>query len=84
VTQWTRVQRLSPENKGGFPYMPFRTGSRNGVCVRYSIPEMVCVWGTACPYMITCYFIGCFNLWGKVTLLWSPGNIPQLWFSSTH
>jgi hypothetical protein len=32
------------------------------------------------PYIITCYFIGRFNLWGKVTLLWSPGNIPQLQF----
>jgi hypothetical protein len=23
------------------------------------------------PYMVTYYFIGYFNLWGKVTLLWS-------------
>jgi hypothetical protein len=29
------------------------------------------------PYIITYYFIGCFNLWGEVTLLWSLGNIPQ-------
>jgi hypothetical protein len=29
VTQWTRVQRLSPQNKGGLPYIPFRAGYRN-------------------------------------------------------
>jgi hypothetical protein len=70
VTQWTRVQRLSPENKGGLPCIPFRAGYRNGV------------WGGGqlVPYIVTCYFIGCFNLWGEGTLLWSPGNIPQLWF----
>jgi hypothetical protein len=32
------------------------------------------------PYLITCYFIGHVNLWSKVTLLWSPGNIPQIQF----
>jgi hypothetical protein len=36
--------------------------------------------GTAYPIYNTCYFIGSFNLWDKVTLLWSPGNIPQLQF----
>jgi hypothetical protein len=32
------------------------------------------------PYIITCHFIGHSNLWGEMTLLWSPGNILQLWF----
>jgi hypothetical protein len=69
ATQWTQVQRLSPENKGGFPYIPLRVGYRNGG------------WVQLVPYIITYYFIGCFNLWGEVSLLWSPGDIPQLWFS---
>jgi hypothetical protein len=30
VTQRIRIQRLSPESKGGFPYIPFRAGYRNG------------------------------------------------------
>jgi hypothetical protein len=30
ATQQTHVQRLSPKNKGGFPYLPFRAGYRNG------------------------------------------------------
>jgi hypothetical protein len=29
-TQRTHVQRLSTENKGGFPYIPFRAGYRSG------------------------------------------------------
>jgi hypothetical protein len=29
ATQWTCFQRLSPENKGGLPYIPFREGYRN-------------------------------------------------------
>jgi hypothetical protein len=37
VTRRTHVQRLSPKNKGGFPYTPCRAGYRNG-------GE-----GTACP-----------------------------------
>jgi hypothetical protein len=28
ATQQTHVQRLNPENKRGFPYMPFRAGYR--------------------------------------------------------
>jgi hypothetical protein len=68
TTQWTQVQRLSPENKGGFPYIPFRIGYRN---------DRGCIF---VPFIITYYFIGCFNLWGKVPLLWSPCNILQLWF----
>jgi hypothetical protein len=28
-TQWTRVQRLSPKNKGGLPYIPLQTGYRS-------------------------------------------------------
>jgi hypothetical protein len=28
ATQQTPVQRLSPENKGGFPYIPFSAGYR--------------------------------------------------------
>jgi hypothetical protein len=35
ATQQTQVQRLSPEDKGGFPYISFRAGYRKG--------------GTACP-----------------------------------
>jgi hypothetical protein len=64
-TQRTHFQRLSSENKGDFPYVPFRAGYRNGE-----------VW--LIPYIITCYFIGCFNLWGEVTFLWSLGYIPHL------
>jgi hypothetical protein len=30
VTQQTHVQRLSTENKGGLPFIPFREGYRNG------------------------------------------------------
>jgi hypothetical protein len=30
ATQQTQVQSLSPENKGRFPYIPFRAGYRNG------------------------------------------------------
>jgi hypothetical protein len=67
ATQQTQVQRLSPENKGGFPYIPFSAGYRNGGM------QLV-------PYIITCHFIGHSNLWGEMTLLWSPGNILQLWF----
>jgi hypothetical protein len=69
VTQWTDVQRLRSKNTGGLPYIPFTAGYRNGGRL-----QLV-------PYIIVCYFIGCFNLWGEVTLLWSPGNIPQLLFS---
>jgi hypothetical protein len=29
ATQWTQVQKLSPKNKGGFPYIPFRASYRN-------------------------------------------------------
>jgi hypothetical protein len=29
VTQWIHIQSLSPENKGGFPYIPFRADYRN-------------------------------------------------------
>jgi hypothetical protein len=49
ATQQTQVQRLSLENKEGFPYIPFKAGYRNGGV------QLV-------PYMVTCYFIGCFNL----------------------
>jgi hypothetical protein len=49
ATQRTRRQRLSTKNKGGFPYIPFKAGYRNGGV------QLV-------PYKITCYFIGCFNL----------------------
>jgi predicted lipoprotein with Yx(FWY)xxD motif len=66
VTWWTWVQRLSPKNKAGLPYIPFRAGYRNGV-------QLV-------PYIITCNFIGCFNLLGEVTRLWSPGNFPNFGF----
>jgi hypothetical protein len=51
------IQRLSPENKGGLLYIPFREGYRNGV---YLV-----------SYMVTCYFLVRLNLWDKVTLLWS-------------
>jgi hypothetical protein len=68
ATEQAQVQRLGTKNKGGFSYIPFRAGYRNGGAM-----QLV-------PYIITCYFIGCFNLWGKVTLLWSLGNILQLWF----
>jgi hypothetical protein len=47
----------------------------------YTVWSRLQKWGIhLLPYIITCYFIGCFNLWGKMTLLWSPDNIPQLWF----
>jgi hypothetical protein len=39
ATQRTRVQRLSPENKGGFPYTTFSAGHRNGsgaACPKYN------------------------------------------------
>jgi hypothetical protein len=50
ATQWTHVQRLSPENKGDLPYIPFRAGYRNvGVHLL--------------QYIITCYFMAQFNLW---------------------
>jgi hypothetical protein len=66
VTQQTHGQRLSPKNKGGFPYISFRAGYRNG-------------WGVQLvPYIITCHCIGHCNLWGKVTFLWSSGKFPQL------
>jgi hypothetical protein len=58
---------LSPKNKEGFSYIPFKACYRNGGI------QFV-------PYTITCYFICCFNLWGEVTLLRSPGNILQLRF----
>jgi hypothetical protein len=58
VTQKIYIQRLIPGNKGDLPYIPFRAGYRNGGL------HLV-------PYMVTCYFIGHFNLWGKVTLPWS-------------
>jgi hypothetical protein len=70
ATQQTRVERLSTENKGGFPYIPFSAGYRNGVGGLQLV-----------PYITTCYFTGYFNLWGEGTLLWSPDYIPQLWFS---
>jgi hypothetical protein len=72
VTQWTQVQSLSTKSKGGCPFIPLREGYRNGGGIK--LIKFV-------PYIITCYFIGYFNLWGLVTLLWSPGNIPQLQFS---
>jgi hypothetical protein len=52
--QRTRIQRLSPKNKGGFPYILFRAGYRNGAV------RLV-------PHVITRYFTGCFDLWGEVT-----------------
>jgi hypothetical protein len=52
------IQRLSPKNKGGFPDVPCTALQKWGV-------QLV-------PYMVTYYFIGYFNLWGKVTSLVSP------------
>jgi hypothetical protein len=63
-----QFQRLSPGNKEDTPYVPFRTAYRNER------------WVQLVSYIITCYFIGFFKVWGKVTLLWSPGSITQLQF----
>jgi hypothetical protein len=49
-------QTVSPVNKGGFPCIPFRAVYRNGG-VQFI------------PYIITYYFIGCFNHWDEVILL---------------
>jgi hypothetical protein len=46
ATQQTQVQRLSPVNKGGLLYIPFRAGYRNGG----GGVQLV-------PYIITCYFM---------------------------
>jgi hypothetical protein len=57
VTPWTRVQRLSPKNKGGLLYISLRAGYRNA--------------GTAYLTHGHVLFHWLFNLWGKVTLHWS-------------
>jgi hypothetical protein len=59
ATLLSRPAVMSPENKGGLYYIPFRAGYRNGGRV-----QLV-------PYIVTCYYTGCFNLWGEATLLWS-------------
>jgi hypothetical protein len=38
VTQWIQVQRLSPEKKGGFPFILFRADYING---RYSFSHII-------------------------------------------
>jgi hypothetical protein len=41
VTQQTPVQKLSPENKRGFPYVPFRAGYRNGGKGLHVVPYII-------------------------------------------
>jgi hypothetical protein len=68
ATQQTHVQRLSARTKGAFL-----------ICHVEQVTEMG--WGVQLvPCIVTCYFIGCSNRWVEATLLWSPGNTPQLQF----
>jgi hypothetical protein len=49
----------------------------------YTIYSRLQKWGYSLSNTLP-YFIGCFNLCGEMTLLWSPGNIPRLRFSFVH
>jgi hypothetical protein len=55
TTQWIHVQTLRPRTKGTFLIYHLEQVKEMG--------ELQLV-----PYIITCYFIGCFNLWSEVTL----------------
>jgi hypothetical protein len=56
--------KAEPRNKRGLPYITIYSSLQK--------------WGVQLvPYIVTCYFIGRSNLWVKMTVLWSPGNIPQ-------
>jgi hypothetical protein len=74
--QQTQVQRLSPENKGGFLCVPFWADYRNGGAVQLI------------PYIITCYFIGYFNLWVRWPFSGLQVTFPNsgfpLFYCSTH
>jgi hypothetical protein len=61
TTQSSWVQRLRPENKGDFPYIPFKAGYRNGGRGN----------SLSHTWSVICYFIGHSNFWSKVTLLLS-------------
>jgi hypothetical protein len=52
-TQWTHVQRLSPENKGVSPYVPLQVGYRgNKIEIKKRFN----------PYLVICKSIGYFTL----------------------
>jgi hypothetical protein len=68
VTLEDSSPKSKPWEQRGFPYIPFRAGYRNEVGV-----QLV-------PCIVTCYLLDS-NLSGKVTFLWSSGDIPQLRFS---
>jgi hypothetical protein len=55
ATQQIHIQRLSLENKGGF--------------LIYHLEQVTEMGVQPVPYMVTCYVIVYFNLWGEVTLL---------------
>jgi hypothetical protein len=59
ATQWIQIQRLSLKSRRGFPYIPWSRLQISGGEVQLI------------QFMVTYYFIGHFNLWGEVTLLWS-------------
>jgi hypothetical protein len=60
--------KAEPQEQWGPYYIPFRASYRNGKEVHFVL------------FIIICHFIGHSNLCGEVTLLWSQGKIPQLWF----
>jgi hypothetical protein len=67
VPQWTQLQRLNPENKGGLPSIPFRAGYRNG---GYSLSH---TWSHAISLTILTSGVR----WHFSGL--TPGDIPQIW-----
>jgi hypothetical protein len=57
MTQWICIQRLTPKNKRGLLYIPFRAGCRNG---EYSLSH-------TCSHSLSLAIL----ILGEVTLLWS-------------
>jgi hypothetical protein len=69
-TQQIHIQRLSPKKKGGFPYIPFRVGYRNG---GYSLSN---TW----LHTTSLAILTSRSRWPFSGL--TPGDIPQIHFFS--
>jgi hypothetical protein len=71
-TQQIHIQRLSPKKKGGFPYIPFRVGYRNG---GYSLSN---TW----LHTTSLAILTSRSRWPFSGL--TPGDIPQIHFFLFH
>jgi hypothetical protein len=56
-TQWTRVQRLSPKNKGVSPYIPLQAGYRSKKQSLTHICLHVTLWAISFPQFYVTFFM---------------------------